>query len=85
MLNVIIGLGVRVRVVKEERVMPRNWEGCVLELLLADLVGREVGLAVVVSTTTEWGRARISVRREVESGGSSFCVAAVEEFRIESR
>jgi hypothetical protein len=35
------------------------------------VLGEEVVAVAVVSTTTECGSPRISVRREVESGGSS--------------
>ena len=57
MLKEIIGSGVRVRVVKEERVIPLQSSG-------------RDQLEEVVRTTTEWGRERIRWRREVEIAGS---------------
>lgn len=60
MLNVIMGEGVRVRVVKDETVMPRN-----------AAVSDEPAV-LVVATTTECGILRISSRSCVDSLGSPF-------------
>lgn len=51
------GDGVKVRVVKEESVMPRNTS--------------DVDDAFVVRTTTEWTVDRISRRSSVDIGGSA--------------
>jgi hypothetical protein len=65
MLNVIMGEGVSVNVVKDDTVMPLKLGG----------VPQSGDGAVDVATTTEWGIARMSFRRWDESGGSSVVVA----------
>jgi hypothetical protein len=65
MLNVMIGEGVKVNVVKDDTVMPLKLGG----------VPRSGDGAVDVATTTEWGIVRISFRRWDDSGGSACGVA----------
>jgi hypothetical protein len=60
-LNVMIGEGVRVNVVKDDTVMPLKLGG----------VPRSDDGAVDVATTTECGIVRISFRRWEDSGGSA--------------
>ncbi len=61
-MNVTIGKGVKVNVVKDDTVMP---------LKLGGVSGLGDG-AVEVATTTEWGIFRI-IRRRWEDIGGSFC------------
>lgn len=73
MLKVMIGVGVSVRVVNEERVIP--FLTCFgVEGVVSGFDGGDVD---VVRTTTEWGRWRIRCRRVVERGGS--CVGVILE------
>lgn len=65
-MNVIIGEGVKVNVVKDDTVMPLKLGG----------VPRSRDGAVDVATTTEWGIVRMSFLRWDDSGGSSCGVAA---------
>ena len=62
-LKLIIGVGESVMVVKEETVMPRYEAG-------VDSLGVK-GALDEVTTTTEWGRVRISSRMVVGSSCSS--------------
>lgn len=71
MLNVMMGVGVRVRVVNEERVIPFLPCFGLCGGFEDDFVlGVKVGEVDVVRTTTECGRWRIRCRRVVDSGGS---------------
>lgn len=82
-MNVIIGVGVRVRVVKEDTVMPRKtrFEPVFEEYMDEEVAGgppvseelRSLSEAVqlVVATTTECGILRIISRRWVDNLGSS--------------
>jgi hypothetical protein len=61
MLKVIIGVGVRVTVVKDDTVMPLKFE-------VEEAAGPPV---LVVATTAAWGILRISCRRWDDRAGSS--------------
>ena len=73
MLNVIMGVGVRVRVVNDERVIPfLSWSIDGAGFVIGSRFGSEWE-DIVVRTTTEWGSMRIRWRRVVDSAGSGDC------------